>query len=70
MKFPQFVSRAEVKRYCAVAQQPGQRYGQAVANKYDLPKDLEDMIYESDSDTFVWGTLYHYFVKQDYQNGG
>lgn len=67
-QFPNVVGKSEVKRICSLVQVEGQRYGQAVCNRFDLPKDLEDKIWESDNPSFVWQAVYENCFKKDYQN--
>jgi hypothetical protein len=70
MKFPHVSTYGDVVRICKEARTNAHlRPGQAVCNKYQLPKDLEDAIWEMKEDTRVHQRVWNYFNPANYQGG-
>lgn len=68
-KFPQFATRSELKRIVWLTRTlTGQRVGQAICNRYELPMELANQLWEDADRESVITKLWNYFIKPDYQN--
>lgn len=63
--FPTVVTRSELKRivWAISSGASSQRVGQAVANYYNLPKDVEDAIWEDNNFGSVVEKLYNWIFS-------
>lgn len=67
-KFPYVTSYSEVVKVCKEAHtNAAHRPGQAVCNKYQLPKKLEDSVYEEKDATKVYQRIWNHFNPSQFQ---
>ena len=69
-KLPQFATFSECKRliWNTWQRNPYLRPGQALSNKFDLDKKLEDQIYEEKDLDIVIQRVWNFTNNQEYQN--
>jgi hypothetical protein len=68
-KLPQFATYSECKRFIFQTRNNAHlRYGQALCNRFEIPKDLEDKIWEEKDFHRVVQAVWNYTNRPEYQN--
>jgi hypothetical protein len=63
-KFPEFVTRSELKRIVYAARVDGQRPGQSVCNRYMLDSPLDNFIWEMKDIDLVIAAIFNWYQEE------